>query len=383
MITTQRPTEVSIITTYRCQMRCQMCDIWRNPSSAAKEITPQELDLLPHFKFVNLTGGEPFLRDDLEEIVAVMSRKAQRILISTSGWHEQRILKLAEKFPNIGIRVSIEGLAETNDKLRGRQGGFARGYRLLQTLLQMGVKDVGFGITLSDANYKDLLPLYALSRELNVEFTTAASHNSFYFHKSDTQIVQKQAVAAEIERLINALLKENRPKSWFRAFFNLGLINYINGGRRMLPCEAGNTNFILEPYGDVYCCTGLENRIWKQSMGNIRKVETFDELWFSERAQRVRTRVYSCPKNCWMVGTAAPVMKKYLRHPAGWVFKNKLRSLRGLPVRLDDIPWYKVGQDPEQGDLDFTRLQPFDDGTGVKPDQSLPLIGGDKDETKP
>ena len=59
-----------------------------------------------------------------------------------------------------------------------------------------------------------------------------------------------------------------------------------------------------------------------------------------------------CPKNCWMVGTVSPVMKKfaYARHPMGWIIKNKLRSLLGKPVCLDK-KWYDVGQDPMQGNL--------------------------------
>jgi hypothetical protein len=52
-----------------------------------------------------------------------------------------------------------------------------------------------------------------------------------------------------------------------------------------------------------------------------------------------------------MVGTAAPVMKKYIPHPAKWVAKNKLKSLLGKPVCIDDIPKCDVGQDPRQGDL--------------------------------
>ena len=128
------PTDVSIITTYRCQMRCKMCDIWKNPSDRQKEITADDLKILPSFKFVNITGGEPFQRDDLEEIVELMFTKSPRIVISTSGWHYDRVIKLAKKFPNIGIRVSIEGLKETNDLLRGRAGGFDKGYSLLKEL---------------------------------------------------------------------------------------------------------------------------------------------------------------------------------------------------------------------------------------------------------
>jgi radical SAM protein with 4Fe4S-binding SPASM domain len=345
------PTDVSIITTYRCQMRCKMCDIWENPTDRQLEITAKELEILPNFKFVNITGGEPFVRRDLEDIVEVMMKKSPRIVISTSGWHTERIFKLAERFPDIGIRVSIEGLAQKNDELRGRDGSFDRGLRVLLTLKEMGIRDIGYGCTVSNHNSADMLWLYKLSRELGMEFATAAFHNSYYFHKDDNEITNQDEVIGNFHKLIGLLLKENSPKSWFRAFFNLGLINYIRGKPRMLPCEAGTANFFIEPYGEVYPCNGLEERYWKESMGNIREAASFAELWNSEQAQRVRGLVRSCPKNCWMVGTAAPVMKKYIAHPAKWVARNKLKSLLGKPVCIDDIPKCDVGQDPRQGDL--------------------------------
>ena len=345
------PTDVSIITTYRCQMRCKMCDIWENPTDKKQEITAKELEILPNFKFVNITGGEPFVRRDLEDIVEVMMRKSSRIVISTSGWHTDRIIKLAERFPNIGIRVSIEGLAQKNDDLRGREGSFDRAMRLLLTLKEMGIKDIGYGCTVSNKNSDDMLWLYKLSRELGMEFATAAFHNSYYFHKDDNEITNKNEVIGNFHKLIEELLKENSPKSWFRAFFNLGLINYIRGNPRMLPCEAGTANFFIEPYGEVYPCNGLEERYWKESMGNIRTAESFDALWNSEQAQKVRGLVRTCPKNCWMVGTAAPVMKKYIKHPATWVAKNKIKSLLGKSICIDHIPKCDVGQDSRQGDL--------------------------------
>lgn len=345
------PTDVSIITTYRCQMQCKMCDIWENPSDSKREIQAKELEMLPNFKFVNITGGEPFVRRDLEDIVEVMYQKSPRIVISTSGWHTDRIIKMAERFPNIGIRVSIEGLSQKNDDLRGRDGSFDRAMRLLLTLKEMGIKDIGYGCTVSNKNSEDMLWLYKLSRELGMEFATASFHNSYYFHKDDNAITNKEEVINNFRKLMEELLKDNNPKSWYRAFFNLGLINYIREQPRMLPCEAGTANFFIEPYGDVYPCNGLEDRYWKESMGNIRDVKSFDELWFSDQADKVRSLVRTCPKNCWMVGTAAPVMKKYIKHPTAWVVKNKIKSLLGKPICIDNVPHFDVGQDPLQGNL--------------------------------
>lgn len=328
------PTDISIITTYRCPMRCQMCNIWQNPTKKEEEITAKDLKILPNFKFVNITGGEPFVREDLGEIVELMFTKSPRIVISTSGWFEDRVIDIAKHFPNIGIRLSIEGMKAKNDELRGREGGFEKGVRTLRRLREMGIKDVGFGITVSNHNSADMLELYELAKELDMEFATAAFHNSFYFHKYDNVITNKDEVTGNFMKLIEMQLQEPHPKSWFRAYFNMGLINYINGGKRLLPCEAGTVNFFIDPWGEVYPCNGLEESKWKKSMGNIRKAEKFEDIWFSKEADEVRELVRTCPKNCWMVGTASPVMKKYIHKPAMWVLDNKVRTIFGKPVKL-------------------------------------------------
>ena len=66
------PTDASIILTYRCPMKCKMCNIWFNPTNKSEEIKASDLRTLPKLKFINLTGGEPFVREDLAEIVEVM-----------------------------------------------------------------------------------------------------------------------------------------------------------------------------------------------------------------------------------------------------------------------------------------------------------------------
>lgn len=330
------PTDMCIIVTYRCPMQCQMCNIWQNPTDQHQEITPMEMERLPKVKFMNITGGEPFVREDLEEIVEVAFRKSPRVVISTSGWFEERIIRLAEKFPKIGIRISIEGLSLKNDELRGRKEGFDKGLRTLLRLKEMGVKDIGFGITVSNSNSADMLSLYRLSRSLGMEFATAALHNSYYFHKTDNTITNQTEVCGNFSKLIEWQLKEKHPKSWFRAYFNWGLINYVKGQPRLLPCEAGLVNFFVDPYGDVYPCNGLESKYWKESMGNIRTMTSFEELWRSEQAEHIRSCVRNCPKNCWMVGTAAPVMKKYVAIPMKWVINQKIQSLLGHPINLEN-----------------------------------------------
>ena len=330
--------EAAVITTYRCPMRCKMCDIWNNPTDAGKGFKPELLNKLPKLALVNLTGGEPFVRDDLDEIIRILFTKTKRIVISTSGWFEDRIIRMATKYPHLGFRISIEGLSQKNDELRGREGGFDCGLRTLLELRRMGIKDIGFGITVSNNNSADMLHLYELARNLNMQFATAAFHNSFYFHKDDNVITNIDEVCANFEELINRLMKEKHPKLWFRAFFNMGLINYIHGNPRLLPCEAGSENFFIDPYGEVLPCNGMEAKCWYATMGNLHDVQDFLEIWNSEKAKQIREDVKKCPKNCWMIGSASSVMKKYLTTILPWVITNKIRSMTGRRICSDRMP---------------------------------------------
>lgn len=320
--------EAAIITTYRCPNKCYMCNVWKYPTDIEEEFKPALLEKLPQLNFANITGGEPFLRDDIEEIVHTLRKKAQRIVISTNGYFTQKILDLAKKNKNIGIRVSIEGLPAANDELRGVQDGFDHGLRTLLELQRLGFKDIGFGITVSDRNAKDMIELYQLAKVMGVEFATAAVHNSFYFHKYDNQINNKNEVIACFEELIKDLLKSKKIKNLYRAYFNYGLINYIKGNKRLLPCEAGTENFFLDPWGDIKPCNGMEENIWLGSMGNLKE-KSFDEIWYGEKAKQIREQVKTCPKNCWMIGTAAPVMKKYFKKPTYWIIKEKISMMLG------------------------------------------------------
>jgi Fe-coproporphyrin III synthase len=334
--------DASIITTYRCPMRCQMCNIWENPTDPAKEFKPGLLHKLPRLNAANVTGGEPFVRNDLDEIVSILFQKTDRVVISTSGYMEDRVLDLARQFPKLGFRVSIEGLSVKNDELRGRKGGFDRGLRVLLGLRRLGIRDIGFGITVSNNNSSDMLSLYELARECGFEFATAAFHNSFYFHKLDNVITNKDDVCADFEELINRLLAERHPKAWFRALFNLGLINYIRGGKRLLPCEAGTENFFIDPFGEILPCNGMEPSVWYESMGNLHDVDDFGDIWNSTQSQAVRAKVRTCPKNCWMVGSASPVMKKYVRYILPWVVKNRLTVAMGGRVSASCPPKFDI-----------------------------------------
>lgn len=346
----------TVIVTYRCNARCTMCNRYKAPSKPDEEISIETIKKLPKMYFTNITGGEPFIREDLADIVRELYKKSDRIVISTNGFFTDRIIKLCEEFPNIGIRISIEGLEQTNNEIRGLNDGFNKGYSTLKKLVEMKHPDVGFGMTVQDKNAKDLVALYDLSNEMGMEFATASLHNSFYFVEAKNIIHDRPMVAQEFENLINKLLASKSPKKWFRAYFNHGLINYIYGQKRLLPCDMAFDTFFIDPYGDVMPCNGTK---CKNVMGNLNE-QSWEELWNSEKAENVRNVVRHCSRNCWMIGSVSPAMHKYIWIPAWWVIRHKLKFWTKKKYSMYELPIVRQYRDGKVSKEDLDKLSTCD-----------------------
>jgi len=329
--------ECAIITTYRCNAKCGMCNTWKNPSKASEEFDPAILEKIPGgMQRLNITGGEPTLRKDIEDIVKILDKKSNRLEISTNGYFYERIEAIAKKFPNITIRVSVEGLPALNDRLRGIKNGFDHAMRAILRLKKTGLQDIGFAMTISGENCHDLLDLYILVSALDIEFANAVVHNSFYFHKDDNVIKNTDEVEAIMIKFMEALLSSPRKhfkkkvKDWFRAYLNLGLLRHIQGKQRPIACGAGTDTFFLDPWGRILACNGSEQPM---IMGDLNN-QTFEEIWKSDNAAKIREQVKNCKQNCWMTGTAVPAMRRNPWGPIKWVIKNKLRIAKGKPLAL-------------------------------------------------
>jgi Fe-coproporphyrin III synthase len=329
--------ECAVIVTYRCNARCQMCHTWQYPSQETEELTIETINRIPIGQHrINLTGGEPALREDLLEIVKVLIKKTPRLEISTNGYYTERLVEIGKRFPQVIFRISAEGLPKLNDRVRGLKDGFDHGLRTVLSLLEVGVKDIGFGMVITDKNAQDLLPLYQLCSRMGVEFATSTMHNSFYFHKNNNIIENVKFVETYMKKFLTALLQSDRRdvklkvKDWGRAFINLGILRHIRGEPRPLPCGAAQDLFFLDPFGQILACNGSESP-WV--MGNLKE-QTFTQIWNSAHAEAIRQKVKKCQRNCWMVGTAVPAMRRTPWIPLGWIARNKLRLLQGQEINI-------------------------------------------------
>jgi Fe-coproporphyrin III synthase len=313
----------SLILTNRCNSHCKMCDIWKNSTSINEEVTPGDLDKLPNMFFVNLAGGEAFLRDDLDDVIGVLSKKTNRIVISTNGYLTERILAFSLKHPKIGIRISLDGLSNNHDRIRGTENAFDMTMRTFLGLKLLKRRDIGFAMTIQDTNYDDLLALYDLSSSLQAEFATGVIQNSLYFKRTDNKINHRDEIVSALNLLIEKMLRTNSPKTWLRAYYNDGLKDVALDRPRRFKCEmAGVGGFVTDPYGNVLPCNVLDEFL---PLGNL-KTQNWKEIWEGNRAKEVRERVARCGKSCWSIGNVAPDIWNHPLRALQWVTKNKIKS---------------------------------------------------------
>lgn len=296
----------AIITTFRCNARCKMCSRWKHQSKADEEFEPELILKLPHLHFINITGGEPFLRNDIMRIVEYAHRKADRVVISTNGSMTDKILSVMSAFPKTGLRISIEGLQSTNDDIRGIPSGYEKAKETLEKLSELGCKDIGISITISDKNYQDVLPLYKICKEKGYQFATGITHNSFFFEAYTNEIKEPDEITQTLQKLSNEMRASGNIKTKYRAIFNEELIRRVNGQPISFPCKCGSHFFAITPYGDMVACLGSEHPI---PMGNL-KAKDFWAIYESEQARTARQQVELCTRNCCMSGNVAGEMKR-------------------------------------------------------------------------
>jgi len=342
--------DLTVISTYRCNSRCQMCYIWQNPTDPKEEISAKTLEKLPGgFDNLNVSGGEPTLRRDLADLIDVVYPKARITEISSNGLRPERLLPIIKKYPNIKVRFSLEGDEATSDAIRGEKNGYATKIAGLRKLREAGGTDLGFAMVIQDENADQLVRVYEMARAEGVELATSTLHNAWQFYKNDNHFYDRTKVAREVEGLVTSMLRTNKPKNWFRAYLNLGLIEKILGHDRLIPCTAGSDFAFIDPWADVWACNVRSDL----PLGNIQK-QSWDEIITSERARETIGKVKACAQNCWMVTTARTAMRSNLAPqlpkwgPMQWVLWNKLKVSLGGDVDFRSyIDYANVSPSPQ------------------------------------
>ena len=317
-----------------------MCNIWKIPSKASEEIRPEIMEKLPSGLRINITGGEPTIRPDIGEFFDILYEKSNLLELSTNGYDTDKIISLAEKYPKILIRISIEGLPKLNDKLRGMEDGFDRALRTILELKKTKCRNIGFSIVICDRNSEDLVALHELCSYLGVELGNSVMHNSWYFNKFDNVNIDVDKAVANEKKFIASLLRsprrdlKGRLKDYGRAYFNRSILKRLSGDTSNYRplCGAGEDFFFIDPWGNISPCNGSDEE-W--IYGNLKN-ESFESIMNSSRAKAIMSKkIKNCKKNCCFVVTERHDMLRKPWKPLYWIGKNKIKLALNIPTNFD------------------------------------------------
>ena len=235
--------------TYNCNLRCKMCPFWRRPSpdpSLAQEKAVLEQIYNSGAVGVAFEGGEPLLRSDLVDILAFSrSLPLHTSLITNGTLLESRIDEIAPYINGV-IYVSLDGLEETHDAIRGVSGSFRKSVRGICAAKEK--VPVTINTTVMAENVDEIKSIVELAKDLGTKISVAVAHeycNSNASSPVDSQISKIAHILMEMKRegypVVNSMgyfkviakEKKWRCKPWT-------MINIDPHGRAVLPCYVHN-----------------------------------------------------------------------------------------------------------------------------------------------
>ena len=329
------PYKVTLVATYHCNFRCEMCNIWQKKS--VDEMTPAEVGAFfaasPQFSWVHLTGGELFMRRDLDALVeAIVEHDRGLYLLNfpTTGWFGDRTVALVERVlrrrvGRLMVTISIDGPPALHDAMRGLDGSWDRAVDTLRRLRAIRRRNfqVVAGMTLVPRNASAVDDTVASVRRVVPGFDRPDLHLNIG-HESAHYFATAGALAAANGRVVAAIDAHRahtrgraHPVRFLEDRYQALVADYYRGGRSPLPCTALSSSCFIDPYWHVYPCS-----IWNRPIGNLRDAQ-FDlaRIWqdADTAAARTNVRAGQCP-HCWTPCEAYPTilgnLAKSLRRPA-------------------------------------------------------------------
>jgi MoaA/NifB/PqqE/SkfB family radical SAM enzyme len=324
------PLKLNFAVTYWCQYRCRTCNIWRKKPQ--DELSTGEILAFVArnrgFSWVDVTGGEIFLRDDIEEILAAMATDWRRLLIlhfPTNGYQTDKIVRVTERVAArsraaLVVTVSVDGNEELNDRLRGVAGGFRHQLETFRALRRIpGVRAV-LGMTLSRDNLGAFDATYEACRRACPELTIEDFHLnvmqlSGHYYSNEDRGGELPDVAAAACDLRAYRLRRGAPRgpgAWLEDQYLRNIERYLGSGRTPMRCHALRSSCFIDPWGTVYPCI-----TWARPVGSLREHGMeLGSIWESGAARGAQADAWrgACPQ-CWTACEAYPSILGNLLRP--------------------------------------------------------------------
>lgn len=280
------PTNVSMELTNLCQLKCIHCF---NSSGRARE---NELSIDKFIEIANffvdigtstffITGGEPLLKKNVEQLLDFLGNHATYVTLATNGMVlKEKTLEILSKYPNIGVQISLDGLEKNHDFIRGVKGAFQQTISNIQRFTSRHIP-VSISYTMNDYNKDDLDGLIKLCREINCIGVSIGL-------TSNAGRAKENRIPVKIAREFAEILAESHHK-YTTDDFQVGLdicekkINVmIESVDLPNKCGAGYQEIHIMSNGKVTPCPAIPNMILgdvtKQSLFEIIRIENIQNI---------------------------------------------------------------------------------------------------------
>ncbi len=408
------PLTLTFSVTAACQSGCITCNIGRrylaNPKLAKQDLSLEEIERvfksLGPIYFFNVSGGEPFMRGDLAEIVrlACIHLRPRLIHIPTNAIAPRFIVKTTRKIlaymneycsPSvpISIKPSVDGVGKMHDYVRGYQGNFERLEETVNALLNLREENprlhVDLGTVVSNYNLHHLDEIEDWVHSLGIgsyRHEIAEQRAEFYNlgdpitpSVADYETVTQRFKDKIVENIHGKSLVTRLTEAVRLVYYDVA-VDILKQRRQVTPCYGGISNIHLNYDGEIWPCCVLGD---EYSLGNVRQLD-YDVRKLLRSVQARKARRYIADGKC-----ACPLNNQWLnnilltpRHMVK-VISTLFFFFRSSSRRtVDDPPAHFVATQGVEVDITGTAprkalvFQKF----GTIPDEEevdLPVFGGD------
>lgn len=316
------PINLTLSVTNQCQSRCQSCDIWKI-YPAQKERLPEELTVeeierifasVGRVYFFNISGGEPFLRKDIVDIVRVGCQQLDPTVvhIPTNALAPKRVAALTEEIlvgmrewapgVKLTLKPSFDGVGDFHDWVRGIPGNYVKLVETIGLLKELRRKHdhlrVGVGTVISTMNLDRLPDIIEQAGKFGVDtYISEVAEEREEMLNVSTGITPTHEQYGEairkfrsdtFDRLKDASGMELLTQGMRHEYYEITR-RWLRDRKQVIPCFAGISNAHISPYGDLWPCAILAG---SKSLGNLKDVDyDFFKLWHSSRADEVRASI--------------------------------------------------------------------------------------------
>jgi MoaA/NifB/PqqE/SkfB family radical SAM enzyme len=296
-----RPLFATIKLTNLCNSQCRTCDHWKNKSSkralSSEEILNLEQSLYDlGCRSIRFSGGEPLLHREIELFIKQAKKIGfKKIILATNGLLLGKKAKLLKNLTN--ITVSIDGLSEANDYIRGVDGYFDRAIAGIKEIKKINGKiNIEIASNIWKSNFGDIPELINLCKKLGVSwYPNLLTFSPFFFDAPQIKKLDPSTNSGDkIDMLVKSML-EKRKKDRATMNINPKQIKYIRDflltGKYPKYCLFGFLNIFIDYQGDIYPCWCFK------SVGNIRDDSLAEVISSPEHKKRAINMFYRrCPQ---------------------------------------------------------------------------------------